>query len=100
MSWKAVELQVALPRVQDAGQIQDQLQQRGQHVQSHLSQAQLQAQKRKRHQVNEMNRKEHDKILNDGTGESTELLLSSPRKGKQLKQSSHPYLGKIIDYSG
>ena len=40
MGWKAVELQVALPRTQDVGKLQEQLQQRAQETQDRLADAQ------------------------------------------------------------
>ena len=39
MSLKAIEMQIALPRTHDAGKIQEQLQQRGQHLQEHAAQS-------------------------------------------------------------
>lgn len=41
MSWKGVELQVALPRVQEHSQLQDQLQQRGKQSQDFIGQNHL-----------------------------------------------------------
>lgn len=37
MSWKSIEMQIALPRTQDAGKIQEQMEQRGKLVQESLA---------------------------------------------------------------
>ncbi|MYL33170.1 hypothetical protein GLW08_01375 [Pontibacillus yanchengensis] len=61
MGWKAVELQGALPRIQDAGKIQDQMQQRGQLMNNHITQQQLIMEERKRKKVieNQQNERVH-----------------------------------------
>lgn len=103
MSWRSVELQVALPRTQDVGRIQEQIQQRGQFMQEVIAQAQQQAEEMKRRSVT--NLEEGHKLSNDG---------KDSNKGNQPDQSNehadsmsepkikiqHPYLGTRIDING
>ncbi|WP_027963215.1 hypothetical protein [Halalkalibacillus halophilus] len=102
MSWKAVELQVALPRTQDAGQLQDQLQQRGQLMQDRLQDEHIHELNRKRKAVIEANNSENVLVDKDGAN-SNELFdkgESSTDKGNKQTDIDHPYLGKQIDFSG
>ncbi|TFB23186.1 hypothetical protein E3U55_05045 [Filobacillus milosensis] len=100
MSWKGVELQVALPRTQDAGQLQDQLNQRGQFSQDHFAQSQLKEADLKRKKVLETN--EEEKITNEEDESKNEQIYSSKHQSQSPLEykEQHPYLGKIIDYSG
>ncbi len=103
MSFRAIEMQIALPRTQDLGQIQDQLQQRGQVVQHHLAYAQLQEEKIKRKKVSDLQQKEDGKIKDGDTKQQTSLY-SGVRKQKDKSNRSnyyhHPYLGNRIDTNG
>ncbi|GEL75851.1 hypothetical protein [Tenuibacillus multivorans] len=102
MSWKAVELQVALPRTQDASQLQDQMNQRGQLTQEQLAQSQIKQAELKRKRVLETKNK--DKIRHDEDSDhgSNQESFTSNKKNQPEDEPSekHPYLGKIIDYSG
>ncbi|MET3682163.1 maltoporin [Alkalibacillus flavidus] len=104
MSWKAVELQVALPRTQDAGQLQDQLQQRAQIMQDVLSQEQLRELERRRKAVLEAN--EAVRASNEDDEESQNDGQQEQGQGQQSKQQApkqsipHPYLGGRVDFSG
>ncbi|PKR78647.1 hypothetical protein CEY16_02505 [Halalkalibacillus sediminis] len=100
MSWKGVEMQVALPRTQDAGQLQDQLQQRGQLTQDQLAQAQLKQLEAKRKSVLETNEKD-DVNIHEEEGKETLETSQNKRKTKEEEEIvDHPFLGKHIDYSG
>ncbi len=101
VSWKGIELQVALPRTSDAGRIQEQIQQRGQFMQDVIAQAQLQSEEVKRRQVNDLEQKQklkndrHDKKqLNSDTEEN------QPKEAQSHIKIEHPYLGKRIDING
>ncbi|WP_188205831.1 hypothetical protein [Alkalibacillus aidingensis] len=103
MSWKAVEMQIALPRTQDASQLQEQLQQRGQNMQSQLTQEQLRELERKRKAVLEANQRD-DVHVKDHDDERDQLPFHKRRNNhKQHEESSewnHPHLGNRVDFSG
>ncbi|MGP4072222.1 hypothetical protein ACTWQB_06680 [Piscibacillus sp. B03] len=86
MSWKAVELQVALPRVVDAAQMQEQLSQRGQNVQNHLVQARHSEEQIKRSQVQKADT--FNRISDQGNGPTPN------------SEQRHPYLGQSVDQRG
>ncbi|RWZ60466.1 hypothetical protein EQV77_04005 [Halobacillus fulvus] len=92
MSWKAVEMQVALPRIQDAGKLQEQIAQRNPTLQHFVSQKQLQADRKKRQSV-----QKHKKTEDAGIGHSYQ---SSSSQHQKKDVPAHPHLGKKIDYSG
>lgn len=107
MSLKAIELQVALPRTQTAGKIQDQLQQRGQVVQNHLSAQQEKTDEQKRKQVSEMEQTVKKRLNNDDeTKENHQGSTQSRAKSnktdetKEENYAQHPYKGNYVDYSG
>ena len=100
MSWKAVEMQIALPRTQDAGRIQGQNEQRGHAMQEAIAQMQLQSEEIKRRSVADLEKGYKLKK------EAREALKSAPDLEaikKQLnhteaqKRVTHPYLGRRID---
>lgn len=103
VSWKAVEMQVALPRTQDAGRIQEQIQQRGQFLQDVISRAQLQSEQAQRQTVshldeghkldNEQREKEKDKAR-------LKKNLTKQKESDQRLKVKHPYLGTKIDING
>ncbi|MBA2174084.1 hypothetical protein H0266_04125 [Halobacillus locisalis] len=98
MSWKSVEMQVALPRVQDAGKLQEQIAQRNPTLQHFVSQKQEQLDRKKR--VSVMNSENVEDALVNDEGPSQTPSLSE--KGANVKEETidHPFLGKRVDYSG
>lgn len=96
MSWKAVEMQVALPRVQDASKIQEQIQQRGQFLQDTIVQSQYVQEEIRRKTVNQS--AENAKLRND-ENKKKQAISASSKKKNQPPQSKipHPYLGGRID---
>lgn len=103
MSWKAVELQVALPRTQDVGRIQEQIQQRGQFMQEVIAQAQQQSEEMKRRTV--ANLEEGHKLNNDAKESNQEkkqnqLTNQSDHESENKIKVQHPYLGTRIDING
>ncbi|RPF55969.1 hypothetical protein [Aquisalibacillus elongatus] len=102
MSWKGVELQVALPRTQDAGQLQEQMNQRGQLSQDQMAQIQMKNAELKRKKVLEA--KEEEKVRNEEDESSSDQQHSISNSDSDIEKSypseKHPYLGNIIDYSG
>ncbi|MEH7882746.1 hypothetical protein V7654_00355 [Bacillus sp. JJ1609] len=104
MSLKAIEMQIALPRTQDAGKIQEQLQQRGQHLQEHAAQSVTKEDELKRKTVIKNNPKQEAHLTKDDGSSNQNQEQSNPDKKKNSEhhhiQQNHPYKGKVIDYSG
>lgn len=95
MSWKSIEMQVALPRVQDAGKIQDQMDKQGQHLQESLAQLQVKKQELKSKKVNELDHTYKVDPNNKRKHESKD-----DKEDNQEQKSEHPFLGSKIDYNG
>jgi hypothetical protein len=103
MSLKAIEMQIALPRTQDAGKIQEQLQQRGQHLQEHAAQSVTKEDELKRKTVIKNNQKQEAHLKKDDGSSNQNQEQSRHNKQKNIDshiQQHHPYKGKVIDYSG
>ncbi len=100
MGLKSIEMQVAIPRSQDAGKMQEQMMRQGQQFQETLTEQQLKEEIVKRGKINEY---EQVRNNNDSDDEKNEQNNPRPQKNKKKaeKQSiEHPYLGTNIDYSG
>ncbi|WP_405102148.1 hypothetical protein [Oceanobacillus sp. FSL H7-0719] len=97
MSWKSIEMQVALPRTQDAGKIQEQLQKQPEILQSALTQSQLKQEKIKRTRVSESEKSEKLRLKKDKTDSSSQELEKEIVAEKDI---THPYLGKSVDFNG
>lgn len=104
MGLKSVELQVAIPRSQDAGKMQDQLMRQGQQFQETLTKQQLREEAMKRNQVNQFEDVEHQTIANEQDRENkNDQERKQDKKQKNKKRNDkteHPYLGTKIDFSG
>jgi len=104
MSLKLVELQVALPRTQDLGKMQEHIQQKGQHLQEHLAAAQQKQDIEQRKQVNKYNEAEKNKLQKDdqnpSNGSSYTKQSRKQKKQSQQVQGHHPYKGNLIDIEG
>lgn len=100
MSWRPVEMQVALPRIQDAGKIQEQLQTRNQHLQESIAQSQIKTDLEKRKKVNENEQKDHVGIK-EKEREMIAFSQLQKKKNEEFNQNiNHPFLGKQIDFNG
>lgn len=98
MSWKSIEMQVALPRTQDAGKLQEQMLKQNQHFQESLAQSQLKEANEKRKRVQEFERiKIKDEDQDNPDSENQQRDSEDDRNDKSVE---HPYLGKKIDFSG
>ncbi|RCW70690.1 hypothetical protein [Saliterribacillus persicus] len=101
MSWKAVEMQVALPRTNDAGKIQDLLQQQGRLTQDQLAENQQKINEQKRKQVNDLDKKQALKNNKNGNHGAAE---ENDRKELQQEENeedlNHPFLGNHVDFNG
>lgn len=102
VSWKSVELQVALPRVQEAGKEQDLMSKQNQRFQETLTQSQLQEEIQKRTQVNKFDRLQKSKLTDqDEDKDNREENEHKKRKKEKMEENiKHPYLGSNIDFSG
>ncbi|SFM31815.1 hypothetical protein SAMN04487943_11346 [Gracilibacillus orientalis] len=101
MSWKAVEMQVALPRTQDAGKIQDQMQQQGRIDQNQLAKSMANEELRKRKQVLEQEASEQLKNNKQKRDNSFQTTPEDKKKDDQQRsQFRHPYLGNKVDFNG
>lgn len=95
-------MQVALPRTQDAGQLQDQMSKQNQRFQESLAQHQLRKEIIKRRQVREFEKTIGKKVLSDDESEQQRMQdgqadENSTRENTQTIE--HPYLGNHIDFS-
>ncbi|MBM7692239.1 dsDNA-specific endonuclease/ATPase MutS2 [Peribacillus deserti] len=102
MSLKAIEMQIALPRTQEAGKIQEQLQQRGQ-LQNDLASLEMHKEdKRKTSTVTRKNQKEKLHLTDEIEGEKGTYLEIDKEESLQTSESSapHPFKGNFVDFSG
>lgn len=102
MSLKSIEMQVALPRTQDAGKLQEQIQQRGQHLSEHAAESVRKEEQKQRTTVTKNKQKDEAKLHQDEERSNEAGANSQKRRKKQQQkeQERHPYKGKVIDYSG
>jgi hypothetical protein len=99
MSLKLVELQIALPRTQEAGKIQEQTNQQSQNLQKHLSAERKQQQEILRHQVPKNEQKAEPNLAKR---QSTQQQIQRKDKGRKNSPNKqlHPYKGYMIDIEG
>ncbi|MFD2044129.1 hypothetical protein ACFSTA_06165 [Ornithinibacillus salinisoli] len=100
MSWKSIELQVALPRTQDAGKLQDQMLKQNQHFQESLAQSQSKQEELKRKRVQEMETVNEAKFEEDDYTNNSSEIEQSDETNKGNKTVDHPYLGTNFDFTG
>lgn len=103
LSLKSIELQVALPRSQDAGKLQDQLSKEGQRFQESLVQSQMKEELKKRKTVNEFDEISKSKIKDEEPSREKESKYkkhANKEKAGADEKIEHPYLGSQIDFSG
>ena len=101
MSLKSIELQVAIPKAQEASKLQEQMNRQGQQFQEKVSEEQLREEQLKRKQIN----KQEDVEKRGVTDEKNENSHANKIKAKkhkhkeqvQLEKTQHPYIGKRID---
>lgn len=103
MSFKSIELQVAIPRSQDAGKMQEQMMRQGQQFQETLTQKQLREELINRGKVNEYEDVEKRTISDEderNRQEQEEKQQQNKNKDEKEDLIDHPYLGTKIDFSG
>ena len=98
MSWKSIEMQVALPRTQDTGKMQEQIQKQSEQVQGALTQSQLEEEKIKRTRVNQSGKSEKVKLKKERINKSSDEM--EEHLNNEEDEIAHPYLGKRIDLNG
>lgn len=100
MSWKAVDMQVALPRTQDASQLQEQRSKQHQRFQESLAHTQLKQEVINRKQVNSYERtKGKQNNSKDRHRKRQSKHKHREKESTQQEDSEHPYLGTKIDFS-
>lgn len=100
---RSIEMQVALPRTQTAGKIQDQMQQRSMVAQEHLAQSQEEKDVKRKKTVTESDKAEHEKLNSDDESEGR----GGQYRGKSRHREDdgeeqtikHPYKGVRFDAS-
>lgn len=103
MGFKSIELQVAIPRSQDAGRMQDQMMRQGQQFQETLTQQKLREEVINRTKVNEYDDVRKKNITDEDEKNKREKEMKKNKKndkGEESETTNHPYLGKKIDFSG
>ncbi|MGE7766411.1 hypothetical protein [Peribacillus sp. NPDC096540] len=106
MSLKAIEMQIALPRTQDAGKIQEQNQQKNLIQQDHAAhQVQKNQERKQKTVVSEEQKLPAHFYEKEGNTDKGKLLKKERQKENKKettteKKDSHPYKGIRIDYSG
>lgn len=99
VSWKAVELQVALPRTQEAGKFQEQLSKQNQRFQESLAQSQLRQQELQKKRTNRFEKTRYKKVNDDEESSNPLDKREQSKKNKENLEETikHPYLGRQVD---
>lgn len=102
MSFKSIEMQIAIPRTTDASRMQDQMMKQGQQFQDTLTQKQLREDMIRRQTVNETDEIEKGAIRDEDEANNPDNNEQDEADKHQEKNKSidHPYLGTKIDFSG
>lgn len=102
---KSIEMQVAVPRTQSAGKVQDQLQQRTAVAQGRLAEAEVKKQERLQQSVTSAEQTSYKRLAND-EGETGSAGKQTAGKKGQIKTGAlpgesngedHPYKGVHFD---
>jgi hypothetical protein len=99
MGLKSLEMQVALPRSQDAGKVQDQVNRQGEQLQHTLTHEQLEQEKKKRTQIQKQEEINSLKLKKDLSHREKPNNNQEETKEKE-QEINHPFLGKRIDFNG
>src|SRR5699024_3254363 len=91
MSLKSVELQVAIPKMQEASKMQEQMNRQGQQFQEKVAEKQLQEEVKKRGVTDE---KDEQKRHNQSEEDSKQHA-----KQELMEKIQHPYIGNRIDFT-
>lgn len=98
MTLKAVEMQIAIPRTQEAGRIQEQLSGRSAHDQFLLASEQQRRDQRSKQRSENVGKSEMSTNRDGNRQPGTSGQNGQNRAETEEKpQSLHPYKGKVID---
>lgn len=100
MGLKSVEMQVAIPRTQDAGKMQDDAMRQNQHFQEKLAQSQLRQDELRRKKVNEYDDVRKGDISDEQSDSNHDEEPENRHENNEKEYVNHPYLGNQIDFSG
>ncbi|MEK3989594.1 hypothetical protein [Robertmurraya sp. FSL R5-0851] len=102
MSLKAIEMQIALPRMQDASKLQEQLQQRGQQQNDVAANTVAKEVEKNRISVNKHEQKEQVRLKDHQRDKNDNQQGKRNRKNKESQpvKEVHPYKGNFFDFSG
>lgn len=102
MSLKAIEMQIALPRMQDASKLQEQLQQRGQQQNEVAANTVAKEVEKNRISVNKHEQKEQVRLKDHQRDKNDNQQGKRNRKNKESQpvKEVHPYKGNFFDFSG
>ena len=100
MSLKAIELQVALPRTQEIGKVQEQLQQRSQLIHDLAAREMQKEMKKQETTVLKNQPKGNVNVQQEGSSKQHQQFQEQAPKKEEESKMSHPYKGITIDYSG
>jgi hypothetical protein len=101
MSLKSIEMQLALPRTQDIGKLQEQLNQKSVILQHHTSEEEKIKADRNRKKSMKTTGSEMQGFTSDQESSASSYSHSRTKKSEEENQapSPHPYKGKHIDIS-
>lgn len=101
MGLKSIEMQVAIPRSQDAGKMQEQLSRQGQQFQETLTEQQLRDEIIRRTKTNRQEKVLKREVDDEDQEAGQQNKDEQKEKDKQAEQDMrHPFLGRQIDWSG
>lgn len=102
MSLKAIEMQIALPRMQDASKLQEQIQQRGQQQNEVAANSVASEVEKNRISVTKHEQKEQVRLKDQQRDKKGNQEGKKNRKNKESQsvKEVHPYKGNFFDFSG
>ncbi|MGG7618877.1 hypothetical protein ACVBAX_05800 [Robertmurraya sp. GLU-23] len=102
MSLKAIEMQIALPRMQDASKLQEQIQQRGQQQNEVAANSVAKEVEKNRISVTKHEQKEQVRLKDQQRDKKGNQEGKKNRKNKESQsvKEVHPYKGNFFDFSG
>jgi|SRR5690625_2349161 len=102
MSLKSVELQVAIPKMQEASKMQEQMNRQGQQFQEKVAEEQLKEEQLKRERINKQEQVKKRGVTDDKDEQKRDSKSKGDRKqyAKQesIEKTQHPYIGNRIDF--
>src|SRR5699024_10963006 len=101
MGFKSVEMQIAIPRSQDAGKMQDQMMKQGQQFQDTLTEQQIREELLKRKQVNEYDNVEKQTVKDEEKSRQKSIDKNEKQKEEIIEYTKikHQFLGKKVIYN-